>query len=676
MKTSGLRVICKNNTAIRRIACFLAALFAVALIGCKNEITIPSATTLPAASPTAAPSETWHWTLEDGWRQSRIEGETVLEGIGHSWATLEEDVWTNVALSAQVKITSGTVHLNVRRSESEARASRYFIGVNQTSLYLDKQVGEDFTDLAVKQIELDDGWHAIEIKACGALINVSLDGVLYIVYEDEAPLSGSGVALETLEDSSVQLRALSISQAEANDLTAPSIEEKTLRKEEETRNAFLPDETHEGDLILSGSEELTIENEQYLQLGNVYLNDQSKLIIRDATFMLGRGDVPTVHVYINVAQGATLLIERSTIIEKAEEGAGMLIVIRNHGITSVIDSPTEIHLLEQYEGSVEIQNSQLINEIGGLLQVSGGSTTVTDSTLGALGFSVPADASLTLDNLHSGVYLENWNLQDWLPEAGYSIAIQRSTILEDNLEPGPFERGWLLFPDEHSQVRLSNSEMRKVFFDVSNETAEFDNLRINEPTSLRYKDIVLENVTMTGQWPITVRDSDVTIRNSNYLFLQPSGTSNLTLIDSHVVEFIPREFYGSITFENGTWTNAGEIIGGEDYHSAGNDFTIAGSLTIGPEVRQNLQWKDARVTREYTAVVTDQNGNPLPDLTVTIEGQSYMTDESGTVVFSLIFDKTNYNQPMQITLSKQNQVLFQNEIDFFTATPIQITIQE
>ncbi|MPM59086.1 hypothetical protein SDC9_105924 [bioreactor metagenome] len=53
-----------------------------------------------------------------------------------------------------------------------------------------------------------------------------------------------------------------------------------------------------------------------------------------------------------------------------------------------------------------------------------------------------------------------------------------------------------------------------------------------------------------------------------------------------------------------------------------------------------------------------------------------MTDESGTVVFSLIFDETNYNQPMQITLSKQNQVLFQNEIDFFTATPIQITIQE
>jgi hypothetical protein len=182
--------------------------------------------------------------MEDGWRQRAVDGETILEGTGHSWATLEEDAWTDVALSAQVKVTSGTVHINIRRSESEAGPSRYFIGVNKTSLYLDKQVGEDFTDLAVKQIELDDGWHAIEIKACGALINVSLDGVLYIVYEDEDPLVGSGVALETLEDSSVQLRALSIMNTEADDLTAPSIEEKTLRNEEEARASFSPDETH------------------------------------------------------------------------------------------------------------------------------------------------------------------------------------------------------------------------------------------------------------------------------------------------------------------------------------------------------------------------------------------------------------------------------------------------
>lgn len=354
----------------------------------------------------------------------------------------------------------------------------------------------------------------------------------------------------------------------------------------------------------------------------------------------------------------------------------MLIVIRNHGTTSIADSPTEIHLLEQYEGAVDIRNSELINEIGGLLQVSGGSTTVVDSTLGAFGFSVPADASLTLDGLHSGVYLEKWGLQDWLPEAGYSIEIERSTILEDNLEPGPYERGWLLFPDENSQVRLSNSEMRKVFFDVSNETAEFDNLRINEPASLVYKDIALDNVTVTGQWPIMIYNSNVTIRNSTYLFLQPSGTSNLTLIDSHIVEFIPREFYGSISFENGSWTNAGEIIGGEDYHSSGNDFTITGSLTIGPEVRQNLQWKDARVTREYTAVVTNQNGNPVSGLIVTIGGQSYTTDEKGEVVFRIVFDETNYNQPAELTISRQSQVLFDDGVDFFTATPIQISIQE
>ncbi len=258
---------------------------------------------------------------------------------------------------------------------------------------------------------------------------------------------------------------------------------------------------------------------------------------------------------------------------------------------------------------------------------------------------------------------------------GYSIAIQRSTILEDNLEPGPYERGWLLFPDENSQVRLSNSEMRKVFFDVSNETAEFDNLRINEPTSLRYKDIVLENVTMTGQWPITVRDSDVTIRNSNYLFLQPSGTSNLTLIDSHVVEFIPREYYGTITFENGAWTNAGRSSVARIIIPQATILLLRAASRLDRSTAESAM-EDARVTREYTAIVTDQSGNPIPGLIVTIEWKSYTTDENGRVVFSLIFDETNYNQPMQLTISKQSQVLYQEDIDFFAATPIQITIQE
>ena len=164
----------------------------------------------------------------------------------------------------------------------------------------------------------------------------------------------------------------------------------------------------------------------------------------------------------------------------------------------------------------------------------------------------------------------------------------------------------------------------------------------------------------------------MTIRNSDYLFLQPSGTSTVTLVNSHVVEFIPRDFYGEMVYENCTWTNAGEIIGGEAYHSSENDFVMKGSLKIAPELREHLQWKDARVTREYTAVISDASGRPVSELTVEIDGKRYTTNANGEVVFCLVFDETNYDQPTQLTAARGSAVLFQQGVDFFAETPIAI----
>lgn len=267
-------------------------------------------------------------------------------------------------------------------------------------------------------------------------------------------------------------------------------------------------------------------------------------------------------------------------------------------------------------------------------------------------------------------------MQNWISGAGYELTLEKTELLKDMLAPGPYERGWLFFPAPGSRVRLSDSELRKVFIDVNGETASFENLRIGMPSSLRYKDIVLEDITATGQWPFTIQDADVTIRNSDYLFLQPGGTSAVTLVDSHVVEFIPRDFYGEMIYENCTWTNAGEIIGGEAYHSSGNDFLMKGSLKIAPELREHLQWKDARVTREYTAVISDASGRPISGLTVEIDGKSYTTDANGEVVFRLVFDETNFGQPTQLTVTRLGAVLLEHVIDFFSETPIAIVIRE
>lgn len=449
-----------------------------------------------------------------------------------------------------------------------------------------------------------------------------------------------------------------------------------------TVHDFVPDVRHSGDLVIDGSTTMTIENSNYFQEGNVYINDEAKLVIRNSRFMLGRGDVPTIHMYIFVSRGASLEIEDSTVLQNVfTEAIGhpVHIVIRTDGRVSITNSYAAIHLVEVYEGArVEIVNSTLVNvnPPGGLVQVSGGRTEVIGSTIGAIGLSVPAGAHLTASGLRSGVRLASWDVHVIIPDANYDVVFENSYILKDELKEelkhGPYERGWLFFPDPDAYVKISDSELRKVFIDLQNENVKFENLRMDTPSSLRYRETELNNTIVKGQWPFTINDSEVTITNSEYLFLQPSGHSYLHLVNSHMVEFIPRDFFGTIVFENFVWTTAGEIMGGLPFHSTANDFVIKGSLRISQELRHNLQWKQARVTREYEILVIDKNNGPVKGAVIKIGGETFTVDNAGAAKFNLVFDENNYDEP-QVLKAFDEEITYliaQADIDFFTETPV------
>jgi len=423
------------------------------------------------------------------------------------------------------------------------------------------------------------------------------------------------------------------------------------------------------ELVIGGTETKIIENVKYFQKGHIYINDQAKLIIKNSQLMMGQGSAPTVHVYIFVDPGASLEVENSSIFPDTG-----LVCVMNRGKVSITDSPTSIHYFDMSEGAqLTMINSEMIFTIGGLLQVTGGDTTLIDSTIGALGLKVPAGAHLDISGLESGVYFESWDVHEIISGVDYNLVLERTHILKDDftgeLEHGPYERGWLFFLDPSAHVRISNSELRKVFMELTNEDAEFENLMVGIPSSLNYRDIVLTDVIIMGQWPFTITDSNVTISNSDYLFLQPSGQSTVTLINSHMCEFIPRNFFGTMIFENGLWTIAGEIIGGLTYHSMENDFTIKGSLKI-EGVRENIRWEDAQVTREYNAIIKDENGELIKGALIKINGETFISDDAGQAKFSLVFDEFNYAELKNLEVWKGENLIAQKGIDFFTETPV------
>jgi hypothetical protein len=428
---------------------------------------------------------------------------------------------------------------------------------------------------------------------------------------------------------------------------------------------------HEGDWIIDGAKSEILEDAKMLQRGNIYLRDSATLTIKNSEVRMERGNTPTIHVYIFVDPHATLIIDHSKIYPGNNNG-GLTCVI-NRGKTSMIDSPASIHYFDMSDGaSLTMQNSQMVCEIGGLLQVTGGNTEVVNSTIGALGVNVPAGAHLNVSGLQSGMHFDHWKVQDLIPDADYDLVFDNVSMLKDDLEHGPYERGWIFFLDQDSHVNLSDSDLRKVFMDIQNDTAAFDNLKIGKPSSLTYRDIHLKNVTVEGEWPFTISNSNVTITNSNYLFLQPSGQSTIKLVNSHIVEFIPRDFSGTMIFENGEWTNAGEIFGGVDYHSNSNHFTIKGSLKLADNLRENLQWKNAQVTREFEVILHDLQENPISNAMVKLGGNEYITDENGTTLIALVFDESNYNQSNLLEVWRSGILVQQKSIDFFTESPIRL----
>lgn len=164
-----------------------------------------------------------NWNLEEGWHLERIDNNNVLLGIGHVWARLTYGSWDNYALRAKFKIVHGTIHFNFRHTELDGSQNRYFIGISSTNLYLNKQIEVEFYDLTgiFLSPQLGDGWHEIEIRGYGNILNIYLDNTLLLVYKDDNnPILSGTIAFETLEESEVLIDEVEIDRSDT-ELSGP-----------------------------------------------------------------------------------------------------------------------------------------------------------------------------------------------------------------------------------------------------------------------------------------------------------------------------------------------------------------------------------------------------------------------------------------------------------------------
>ncbi len=144
-----------------------------------------------------------NWGLKDGWSAISENGNKVLQGTQHSFATVFLEGAVN-KLELKLKLLKGSIHLNMRAKSAEGGSSRYFIGLNPGDSRISKEVSNNFLTLqgGGKRISSDE-WHKIKIEIVGKRINVYSDDNLIVWAEDENILEEGEISFETFDDSRV-----------------------------------------------------------------------------------------------------------------------------------------------------------------------------------------------------------------------------------------------------------------------------------------------------------------------------------------------------------------------------------------------------------------------------------------------------------------------------------------
>jgi hypothetical protein len=495
-------------------------------------------------------------------------------------------------------------------------------------------------------------WHEIKINFTGNNIGVWADNELLGSTQDENLLRTGSISFETLDDSIVYFEDV---EAE---MSVPEQVFLNVTK-------FFPNSEHKKDIILSGGEILVLENGKFEQLGNIYLKDGSKLIIRNATLQITRYKSEEWHAGIYPADYSSLEIDNSILLPGND--TGFVIEARGVSDVSMRNSPTDIHLFTMEDNaSAEVENSEILSDIGGAVGASNrGVVKVKNSKIGGVLIDVPPNAALTAEGLTTGFY-KDWSLQKNLLVSGINsnIILENTELVPDNLEPGGFERSWTFLihstTDISANVSIKNSNVRRIVIVLHDEDAEFRNFFLRKPSNFNYRNIKLENVTVSGQWGIFINGlSDVVIRDSDGIFTIIYDHSNLTLINTSINEFGLHNFRGEVIFKNSTWVAPPIIM-------ENNDFIIKGNVRIDPHLISGTRWENSNVTKFYDVLGEREAKITLEkDEKVVWSGE---TNKNGEAEFSIKFNDNNFRDKWFLKDNFGNSI----EVGFFSETPIKL----
>jgi len=471
-------------------------------------------------------------------------------------------------------------------------------------------------------------------------------------------------------------------------------------------------------LVVKSDETKIIENQKLIIDGDVVLEPNSTLIIRNSDVTINSHYKNQYWIYVN--SGSLLLIEDSIIRDgpvpnlaeagkfgKIEnfrlgetviqpQGANATVILRNSASEPRIgpDKNSTVILESSYisilfwrslpsvrtyvtNSQVEMMHIWLHGDKKETITLSdlrpGESQdfnlSVEDSFLDVknskiLSYSVALWSPYPYSDCRKDVVIENSELEEI-----FAVFPKGSIIRLKNMKPGYFEK-WNIYQDMEGTGIPWNLTLKKVLLNKwkldFHGTAEIEN-SVFHLDSWDKANIVVKNSKIVSNHH--TRGGRIKFINSVISDRPGRYTGIRFLYDTHArpEDYQPVYIY---EFENSTIGPYAEISITDDRINL--QFKGNLSMKISPD---KVHWFGGTITREYNVIVFDENQKPLANQTLILfdsEGKQIWkrsTDKNGLLYFNLTFNKNNYKKELLLQTMVDNSTITK-KVNFFTETPI------
>ena len=413
--------------------------------------------------------------------------------------------------------------------------------------------------------------------------------------------------------------------------------------------------THQGDLIINGTETYIIENCTYIQNGNLYVRDQANLKITNSVLLVSQHY--NYQYKFAVENDTTLEIKNST-VSGTYEGPGLSFGGTSHGIINS-SSLERTPISSGDESDVSIAYSTF-QEAG-----AGGSSQmliVSSEFIWATNLYFDGDDTVSLNGLKPG-YCDYWNMHADLnvTNVPWNLTLINTYVV-----------AWSISLEYDTSAFVSNSIIERVALSFYNHDFNVEGVRPQVYQNWKLYNMTFMNVTVTGCWVLLFFDDAMgVVANSSAYLSVYSGSENITVQGSYVLLTADQFISGNLVFNNSTFTISHLGLHNSAFFVQGN------TLTIKPE--WEWSWVLTNLTRNYCVTLGNPNSASVSDVKLTLFNQHNaivwegLTDTLGQTDFNLTFTDSNYTDTLRLEAVKGNLSAMTNVL-FLSETPVILTL--